>query len=395
MTVRLLIRVLPVTLFMFLPFGCSDAPSPVGARILPLKDRPVVQRDTAIAVSHSSYRTLLNTTGTSRLLLGKTGEYEAWSMLLFTSLPDSLWYGTTITEAHVELRSEYHFGDSLQSLSLTIYRAVGSFLGDSLTVDSLTNSPTTYYDPATAHPLSLGSFRDTTVVSIPLDTGMVHSWFNPSADSAHANNGIVLQPTNTGVVKGFASFFSAVSANVPALVVTYANATSSGTFRSPYGSGRYHATIPTSSVLLDTAKYLYVQEGVSFRSLLTFDISALPRGSVINQAYAEVWLDASRSARTGIAADSLLSSFVATDGTLSAAQYHASVSLLDSAHNRFYQFDVRDIVQSWLASPAVPRRLSLVGYNETEALDRFVLWGEQAPSGIRPRLRITFSTTPR
>ena len=374
--------------------GCSDDPTPVGARILPKGDRPVVQRDTAPPVSHTSYYQLVTNKSTERILLGRSGGYEAWAMIEFPTLPDTL-STAIISNAHIELRTMYHFGDSLAPLSLTMYRASQPWEGDSLTVDSLTSRASEYYNVASAVSASIGSFADTTLISIPLtDTSMVRQWLQSTADTSYKNWGLILQPTNSSVIRGFVASTSTRTADLPALVVDYLKDGASGTFRTQVAITRFKAAVPPATVLTDTS-FIIVQEGITYRANVTMDISPLPRGAVINQAYFEVWLEPTRSIRTGSVSDSLYAAYVDATGLISATKFHGSLAATDSVFRRYYQFDVRDIVQAWLANPAVPRRIALLGYNETDAMNRYFLYGTGASAGLRPRIRITYSSTPR
>jgi hypothetical protein len=375
--------------------GCADEPTGVGAGILPPGDRPVLRQDTLYAVAHTTSRAIVSTRAGRYVMIGDTANYQAWSFLQFASLPDSLYFAT-ITEAHVVLTGRYRFGSPSAPLSFDVYRAVQGWQGDSLTVDSLVQYPSTYYDPSPLASVNPGALADTDKIQIPLaDTALVRSWFNAFPDSLNRTYGIILRPTNASVIRGFYSFAELDIALRPALVVQYTLPTSSGTYTAQYGLSRFLATVPTADVLKDTASYVYVQNSIVFRGQLTFDISRLPRSTIVNRAYLEVSLAPSQSLRTGLAPDSLFAVYLNASGSFVPSLIQGSLAYSDSLHRQFYQFQVRDFLQNWLASPSTPRRVALTGYTEDAALDLLVLNGSAAPLGLRPRMRIIYSSTQR
>ena len=111
---------------------------------------------------------------------------------------------------------------------MNIYRGMSNlFATDSLTYDSLNlnsvNSVHGVYYNST--PLSVQTFipvGDTQSVTINiLDTAMIREWFSTNTDSTDLNDGLVIRPTNSNIIKGFYSFYASDTSLTPTLYVTY------------------------------------------------------------------------------------------------------------------------------------------------------------------------------
>jgi hypothetical protein len=394
MTNRFAFSLFAFTFAILATGGCADAPTSVGARILPAGDRPLLRQDTLYAVSHSQMQAIFNTSYGGYVLVGDTANFSAWTFLQFTALPDSFYF-STISQATITMTCRYRFGSPSAPLSFDVYRAVRSWQGDSLNVDSLIQRPGDYYDPTPLTTVSVPAIADTGTIqfSIP-DTALVRSWFNAYPDSLQQTYGLVLRPTNANVVRGFGSFSNTITALRPKLDIQYSLPTSSGPYTVQYGLSKFVASVPPADVLKDTSSYVYMQNGVGIRGQLLFDISRLPRSTVVNRAYLEVFLAAPQSLRTGLAPDSL-SFYMATDGSLILSLARTSVALRDSAGRQYYQMDVRDYLQNWLGAPTTPRRIGLTGAAETEALDLLVINSSDStrtPRALRPRIRLIYSS---
>ncbi len=370
--------------------GCSDDPSSIGSSLLPSGDYPNITVDTLYATAHASPYALPTTRSSDRILLGNTGSIQAWSMLQFLGLPDSL-STITITRAWVEVSTSYHYGDSLAPVSFTIHRGTGSWLGDSLTCDSLISQPSSYFDPVPFASISSGAVPDTGWFRFEIpDTALIHQWIAASSDTNATNLGIILKPTNSSVVKGFWSFNSLETTLAPKLILECQIDGATVEYSHQSGTARYCATAPEGTILLDPSR-IYVQSGIAYRGLVTFDVSSIRRGVVINRALLELTLDASASDRTGLVPDSLYAYYVSETGAIVAESYRLSGG--GTLNNeRFYQFDARDYVQQWLAYPALPKQVTVTAVSELGTLDRFVFYGSEAPIHLRPRLRVTYSS---
>ncbi len=387
---RILLAVALLTMFLG---GCAEDPNPVGASLLPRSDFPVLHRDTLYALNHRSTKSFVVTNFSDMMLVGNYQTYQAWAALKFYSFPDTM-IGATITSASIQLRASYRTGDS-SSFSFDVRRATGYVLRDSLTLDSLLLRPGDYM--ATSPIVSLSSLApmDTGVITINLaiaDTSMLNRWFSSNADSISGNDGIILQPTGLGPIHGFSTYYASESSFRPTLTVHYTKNGVSGTYTHAIDSARSFTKVDESSLLSDPARVV-IQNGISYRGFITFDISRIPNPSLVSLVTLDLTQDAAGSRFTWLSHDSLYAGLVNTDGTLSSSIYRLSDLVTDSSGRIHYQFNATSFVQTWMKQSSLPRTVSLTGLDETGTLDLCAVFGSSAPDAIRPKLIITYSTT--
>ena len=386
---------------LFLLTCCNDTPNSVGKAVLNNGDKGIVVVDTFYATDHSSVPTLLFTTSTDRFMLGRYKTYQAWTCLKFYSWPDSL-VGVKITSATIQLKSVSHFGDSLASLSMNVYRGMSNlFATDSLTYDSLNlNSVNSvhgvYY---TSTPLSIQTFipvGDTESISIKiLDTTMLREWFSTNTDTVDFNDGLVLRPTNSNVIRGFYSFNESDTSYQPTLFVDYID-TSGNTqsYSHKIGISKYVSTVDQASLITDK-NLMYVQNGISYRGLVSFDsISKISDQWPVSvyRAVLQVTLNSSQSSGplNPFVHDTMYALSVGTNGISDGISYALSQRSIDSSGRPLYSFDVRTIAIRWLANSSI-RKVTLSGYAESSSFDLHAVYGSLSDKKLKPRIIITYS----
>jgi hypothetical protein len=395
--------------------GCNEDPDIVGVGLLPQSDFGTLHTDTVYATSDSLEQNLLYTGYISSVALGKDNYSEAWMFIKFWSWPDSL-NGVTIKEATIRLKTMYHFGDTLGTLSFNMYRAAGVWTGDSLTYsfydhrfgDSLSLYPQNYYNASKFQTAFFkndndnSQFSDTDWVHVSIeDTAMVREWFVSEYDTNSLNQGVLLIPTNSTMLKGFYSFNASNDTLYPELVVTYEKDGYTNTYTHAYGYTKYipvqkpiDLTIQAKFANPSNDSLTYIQNGTSYRSVFRFDTLHIPATSLIHRANLEVTLNQSKSifnTNHTYLRDSLFSYYALTD-----TSYYSSsglVSLLSSQDPHVYQLRANSYVATWLKNPALLRKVVLTGYSESSTFDRFALYGAKAALTVRPRLIITYSTS--
>ncbi len=381
---------------LWLITGCYDEPDPVGAPVLPQMDFSPIQVDTFYATAHSSNYNLLYTQGIDRVMLGKFKTYEAWTCLKFNQWPDSM-LGKTITGATIQFKTMYHFGDSSAAFSFDVYRLRASW--DSLTCDLLKNNilqnnNNTYYDNnhiTVQIPFIPPGDSQLVTISI-LDTTMLREWFSSNTDTTHLNEGVLLRPTNSNVIKGFYSCNVSDTANQPSLHVYYANATDPYIHRT--GSSKYISHVDSLTLKADN-NLVYVQNGIGYVGVISFDSISTPWPVLSFSAVLQVTLDptTSSSQYNPFTYNTLYTLTVGSDGTSYGYYPIASSELFtDSAGQHIYQFNMLPIVSSWLNN-SIPRRVALSGYyNESLSFDLFTFYGSQVNKKLlKPRLIIRYS----
>lgn len=365
--------------------GCMSDPNPVGVGLLPSSD--FLKIDTTALFAQSSYlQQAIPSPSFTRLLVGKTGSIEAWGLMRFLPLPDTL-KGVQVLDAKVELRTEYHFGDSLAPLSFSIHKVLQYWRGDSLTIDSLV-APGFFQSNAVGS-FSQSSIGDTSGVSFRLDTAVVRSWLDSAGDTVLTNHGILLRPSNSKVVKGFATFGTATDAFRPKLVVVYTrqSGTRSDTVRFSLGNARFVTKVAGPAATTDSV-LLAIQSGVVTRGMLGFSVSSLPPKSPIHQAILEVKLDNARSRMNSYTPDSLTVYFVAKDGIVFPSRILGET--IRDGSNTTYKFQINHFVQQWVRDPQYTS-VAIGGFQETGFLDLFAIHGSAALPTLRPKLTVIYS----
>ena len=369
-------------LFSLLVTGCSESPNQVGSKLLPSQDLLHIDTTTFFAVSSTSQPVINTTASSPRLLLGKVGTTESWGLIRFASLPDSISTMTFIS-AQLNLRTIYHFGDSLGAFSAAVHKVLMYWSSDSLTIDSL-KAPG-FYDTKTSGSASFGSINDTVSITIPLDTTMIRSWSTVS-DTNFSNFGLVLQPTNSTVVKGFGTFSQGDATLWPQLLLCFQGAGGViDTLIVNTGSNRFVATGPAPNWPSDST-HIYVQNGFAYRGAVDFNISVLPLHAAVHKATLELTLDPSLSRTNSFTSDSLRVFFVGDDGATLAYIEGISTSAQNGT-TKLYQIPVGPMVQRWLRG-SISRRLVIAGFDEWSALDLFSLYGAGARQGLKPKLTV-------
>lgn len=378
------ISLLAVLVLLFLA-GCTETPTTVGAKLLPQDD--FLHLDTSVVSCTRSFSgpVIIATSSAPRVLVGNVDNLQCWGLYRFALLPDSI-KTLPIVSAELNLRTIYHFGDSLAPFSMSVHKILVSWASDSLTIDTLRAAG--FYNTASSGVWNSSSIADTSSLSIPLDTAMIRSW-GTYGDSVISNFGVLLRPTNSRVVKGFGSFTTSEASFGPQLLLRFRDAAGKiDTLKVITGT---HRTVTTgvNSTWASDSTHLWVQNGGANRGYVEFDVSNLPAHAAIHKATLELTLDATRSKFNYFTADSVFAFFTGDDG--STLSYIAEIgSPVQAGASKIYQFPVGSFVQRWVRGAKV-KRIAIAGYDESFALDLFSFYGAQSTKAIKPKLTIVYS----
>ena len=372
-------------LFVLFIAGCAETPTTVGAKLLPNGD--LLRLDTIVVSATRSYNgTVLPATSISpRVLVGNVDNIQCWGIYRFSLLPDSI-KSIPIVSAELDLRTIYHFGDSLAPFSMTVHQILMNWATDSLTIDSL-KAPG-FYRSSPSGVWNSGSIGDTSRLTIPLDTTMIRSWGTLN-DTTLNNFGVLLRPTNNGVVKGFGSFMVSDPALGPKLLLRLRNAAGTIDTLSLTVGGQRYVTTGLNSAWASDSTHLWVQNGVANRGYVEFDVSAIPLHAAVHKATLELTLDAQRSKFNYFTADSAYVYFTGDDG--STLSYIVGIGTpAQVGTSKVYQFPVGAFVQRWVRG-SVLKRMAIAGFDENFALDLFSFHGAQSTKAVKPKLTIIYS----
>ena len=374
--------------------GCNDTPDPVGVSTQPKADYGVIRDTTFYATSHSSKWNLINTSSIDRFMIGKFQTYQAWACLKFSGWPDTL-FGATIKRAWIQLRPFYNFGkDTTLPFSIDVFRAKANLQSDSLTFDSLNLNSAYYYTNIPINPPRTFQSSDT-LCSIDIDATVVHDWFISNTDTTDRNDGLVLKPTGvSNIIKGFYSCNASDTALQPTLYVNYVDTNGvTGTYIHKVGSSKYLGYGDPNLFESTADSLIHVQNGVSYRGLLTFANISLPWPIIIHKSILQVTLDsaASSSIFVPFANNLLYGLSVGSDDKANLSFNTLSEQLTNTSGQRVYQFNVAGMTSGWLKNTAI-KKLALSGFFESGSFDLFTFYSEVASEiKLRPRIIITYS----
>jgi len=370
--------------------GCSEDPTELNSLTASLPLADMVVRDTTItATGSSTYKQFVVMDG-SRNLVGKTGNYTALTALTF--YPSLFPERDTIAvySAKLKLRFITWYGDSSGQFSFSVYRILRGWYQSTITWDSLQAG---LYETTPRGNYLAGAGPDTQVVSINLDTAMVREWLRTPA-STDTRFGVVLAPDPAcAIVRGFTAFESDSTQFQPQLEVIAG---------SPTGPQR-DTTVFTQGIdtfagnidnLNSNPQLVYIQAGVDYRSIVTFDVSFIPRGAIINSAEMLLQRDPATSRLTRFSADtSFVAQAAASSATPPVLDASSTIGQRKAGTSHTFTADIRRSVQIWLRGEnyGVALRPSIaVNYSSFELLTFF---NEKAPAAQRPVLKIVYSTT--
>ena len=370
---------------ILLAAGCAETPTNVGVNLLPKND--FLQLDTTIVTATRSYNgSIIPTTSVApRILVGNVNGLQCWGLYRFSILPDSV-KSYPMVSAELDLRTVYHFGDSLAPFSMAVHQILMNWVTDSLTIDSLKAAG--FYSTTQSGVWNPSPIGDTSTITIPLDTNMIRSWGTLS-DTVYNNYGVLLRPTNSGVVKGFGSFNISDVTLSPMLLLRFRDSAGNiDTLIVNTGSNRFVTTGINASWSSDPT-HLWVMNGGAERGYVEFDVSKIPLHAAIHKAVLELTLDSRSSQFNYFTADSAYAYFVDTSGTT--LTYISGIGTpVQNGTARVYQFPVGQFVQRWVRGASL-QRIAIGGYDEYFALDLFSFYGAQSTPGLKPKLTVIYS----
>jgi hypothetical protein len=225
-------------------------------------------------------------------------------------------------------------------------------------------------------------------INIP-DVPMVRDWFSTNTDTMHHNDGLIFRPTNSNIIKGFYSFSVIDTALQPTLHVTYLD--SNGISQDYYHKIGFSKYVSTVENLITDNNSIYVQNGISYRGLVSFDSIPIPWPASIYRAVLQVTLNASQCSpqNTPFAHDTLYALSVGTNEKSDGMAYGIS-QRNDSSGYPIYSFEIRQIAIRMLSNASI-RKLALSGYLENGSFDLHSLYGAVADKTLKPKIIITYS----
>jgi hypothetical protein len=365
--------------------ACSDDLTEATALRAAFIRTDVTIRDTTILPTvTSTFRQRLGMNGRLNQL-GRSGGYEASTLLQFLSSYFPQRDTVIVVSARLTLRLEGWFGDSTGTLAFTVHKISQEWRAPTARWDSLPA-----FDPAVRGSYSGPVSADTEKITIDLDTAMVREWLN---QSSFTQNGIILVPTAAcNTIRGVHIFEYDSVTYYPTLQIIARNA--GGTVQD---TTSFNAGVDTFVGNVDNPvasdERLFTQSGVVFRSRLHFDVSFIPRGAIVNTAELSLIRDPATSRLTRFSPDSLL-----LMGTLVSATDSSRVDgtiasgVISGPAADSVKFDVRRPVQLWIVGNNNGLLFRNSAVNELSSFSLFSFYNERAAAAsARPKLRIRYA----
>lgn len=131
---------------------------------------------------------------------------------------------------------------------------------------------------------------------------------------------------------------------------------------------------------------------MTYRSRLTFDVSFLPRGTVINRAALSIDTAPNATLLTSFTGDTALAAHVGLSSDPSFHESGSAVLLPTSNTLTTFTGDISHAVQYWVRGPNYGLVLRCTLPSENSSLDLYGLRGVRWPDvASRPRLKIIYS----
>ncbi len=373
--------------------GCSNKINQTGAWLVSTDSSQVPTYFDSRADSASSTTTQVNiglaTGASSKILLGKVPWTEADLLIGFSAL-DSVDSAQKILSGTISLRrtpySMQVAGESINNMTFAGYAMDSSWTSTTFTWDSV--NAVGY---GSQNFITSTTLTDSTVV-ISLDTTLVRRWALATSDSNFVNNGMIIKPLSTNGVFSVYSPVYGTTGFIPLCTVVFIN--KAGTLDTISTVLSYATSVAQTSLVASAPQgnYGIVQAGTGERENVSFDLSKVPRLSVINKATLTLTADTTAQApytRGGIV-DSLIAYYTTDLATGGVSAGYPALGVPDG--NR-YTFDVTTILQHMVNTQN--NGFMILQSNELNNIDARFLYNGSAPDSLRPRLTVTYTPTSR
>ncbi len=386
----ILLFFLSATAVLFLS-SCNNNPTAVGLNLLQkdyinLKQLDSYNDSLKQASSYYSYSVPLGSANS--MMIGKNGNAQAAALVNFYgSVADTMGQdiasgAASVIYSEIVLVKTNVYGDSNAALDFSAHNVLNTW--DPTTIDG-GNVSSLSFDQSDIS--SNKSISDSSV-SFQISNSVTSQWLEHIADTTTAsNNGIYIIPSSSSQkIVSFQSLSSGTTGETQLVVVVQKPNVYSDTL---YFYPLQYTTIVTGSLPTIPAGEIAVQGGMVVNSKLWFDVSALPKNSVINNATLTLTEDTSASIKSQTPINAL-TLFNFTDST--SAAYDSTNSIVLSLSGNTYSGNIASFVQSWV-DKGTNQGILIQLYDQIDALDMYALKGSNAADrSLRPRLIITYTT---
>ncbi len=379
-------------LILTLIYSCSDSPTSIGNNLLSSDFLTINKIDSyqdSIGQTSSYYKTSIKLSDSPRLLVGKYQNVEASTLLRFAVvLPDTIKSAfnssnLNILSAKVYLRKVYNIGDGSNPLNYSVHFVNSGWTSFGFTADSL---PNLQYDDN--NDISSNKTYSDSLYTFNLDEQTINSWFtSASASPIQVNKGMYIKPdpSSTRVV-GFEATNNVEFTGIPRLNVVVQTGSLIDTLNF-YSIEDVSALSGDKPVLPEGD--IAVQGGLAVNARIEYDLSSIPKGSIINKAQFTIYVDSSAT-KTGDNYNNSLTAYFARDSV--GSSYDTTSAIVLNRSGNTFTGDIAKFLQSILSGYHDNNGFILTAGSQNLGIDIFALKGSDAsdPSS-RPRLVITYT----
>ncbi len=387
---KLLFILIGLTSFIF--YSCNNNPTSAGLGLLKNDYINVKQIDSntdSLKQISTNFKRSTPLGISSNILVGSNSNVQSSSLIQFSIVLDDsvkqdlLAGNVNVVSSNIYLYPVYTFGDTNSVMDFSVHKVLNSWNPNSIDGDNASSISFEQSD------LSSGRTFTDSLVSFTMDNSVVTSWLKYASDTTTqpAVYGIYLIPSsNSKKVMGFQAL-SIGASNPSTLHVVLQKP---GVYQDTLTFYPIQdASVVTGSLPNISSEEFAVQGGLTVNSKLWFDVSSIPKNTVINRALLTLTIDSTASI-VGTDLTSTLDVRLFQD-TVNITYDTTQVFTLARSGNTF-QGDITNYVQSWIDTGNNLGILLQVTGQEGN-LDLFAIKGSNAADrSARPRLQLTYTS---
>jgi len=276
--------------------SCDNNPNDLGLEYIlsdTLGTKVLNSNKDSMAITFNNFRRYINTYSSIYFTVGKYQGYESKTLLKALSISEN-YDSSVVLSSYIKINyNKYAYRDTLGSVSFGIYALTKKYDLALITNDSFSTS--------SIGTNLLGSYsgtpNDTNSIQIPFNSLTAQNWLNYAADTNYPqkNYGIIFVPNGgSTTIKGFGTQYkpsSIITNLVPKVVIVALKGGDTTTLTYDLETVSLNTTTDSPYI---TDRFV-LQNGISYHTILNFDISKLPSNVIINQALLRLKLDRSNS----------------------------------------------------------------------------------------------------
>ncbi|KAF0150979.1 MAG: hypothetical protein FD143_2350 [Ignavibacteria bacterium] len=374
--------------------SCSDSPTSVGENIIPDLDKINFAKYDSYAEDTPQksfyYKQKLKLGSSAGTMLGKNS-YAEYSIIykFWIAFDDSLLTKIhtnqiVINWAKMNMKKTYSLGDKNANLDFSVHQVRKAWNEEGFDEDTLSTLP---YDNAD---VSFSRTVTDSLVSFNLKPQVITDWLKVRKDTNLPKNyGLLLKPTHgTNRVIGFDAVFT--DGNSKNIAITFEIQRLAGNKKDTFTVAPFwdvHTSVGKNPV---SANHFFVQGSAGVRSVLSFDLSKIPRNIILNKAILDLTVDPSLTLDGTPASDSLTAQLFADSSSKKLTADSLYFAYLKRTNN-VYSGDIAWMVQKWINGEA-NQGIKIMLPDEEYSASRIAFYNsKQTNKALRPRLTLIYT----